>query len=90
MQGQLGEVVSVICDTLGTGSYLDSYLELYDSNYNLIAVNDQNGSAPQLYPINDSFIQVALPANDVYYIVVSDYFGDGGSEYDYTLHIKLP
>ena len=88
--GQLGEVVSVICDTLGTGSYLDSYLELYDSNYNLIAVNDQNGSAPQLYPINDSFIQVALPANDVYYIVVSDYFGDGGSEYDYTLHIKLP
>jgi hypothetical protein len=88
--GNAGDIISVICDTQGTGSSLDSYLEVYDSNLNLIARNDQNGLAPQGYPENDSFIQMALPANGTYYIVLSDAFSNGGSNYTYTLYIKLP
>jgi hypothetical protein len=88
--GNAGDIVSVVCDTQGTGSYLDSYLEIFDSNFVLIARNDQNGLAPQLYPVNDSFIQMVLPQDDIYYIRVSDYFGDGGYTYTYTLHVKLP
>jgi len=89
--GRSGDIISVICDTQGTSSYLDSVLSVYDGNLNLVAYNDQNGLAPQLYPINDSFIQMVLPADGTYYIVVEDYYGTAGdSNYTYTLHVKLP
>jgi len=55
----------------------------------LIAMNDQNGLAPNLYPQNDSFIQVALPADDTYFITVVDYWNNGGPNYAYRLHVKL-
>jgi hypothetical protein len=89
--GKAGDVVSVICTTQGLASDLDSVIEIYDSKMNLIAMNDQNGLAPNLYPQNDSFVQAALPANDTYYIVVRDYWEDsGGATYAYRLHAKLP
>jgi hypothetical protein len=87
--GHGGDIISVLCNTMGTNSYLDSVLEIYDGNLNLIAQNDQNGLAPQLWPISDSFIQMVLPSDDTYYIVVTDYYGDGGSGYTYRLHVKL-
>jgi len=88
--GQAGDIVSIICDApSGENSYLDCYLELFDFNWNPIAVNDQNGLAPGLYPQNDSFIQMKLPADDIYFIVVSDYWFAGGLDYPYSLHVKL-
>jgi hypothetical protein len=89
-QGRAGDRISVICDTQETGSYLDSILEIYNGSYELVAWNDQNGLAPELYPINDSFTQLVLPADDIYYILVADYYDDGGDGYTYTLHIMLP
>jgi hypothetical protein len=86
--GQQGDILSVVCDAQLDGSWLDSVLEISDSSDTLIAANDQNGLSPEGYPLNDSFIQVVLPANGTYYIMLTDYFGDGGSEYTYTLHIK--
>jgi hypothetical protein len=89
--GQAGDVITVICDAQLDGSWLDSIVEVYDGSLELIAQNDQNGLAPELYPVNDSFIRIELPADDTYYIVVRDYYGDaGGPEYYYTLHINLP
>jgi hypothetical protein len=89
--GQAGDVITVICDAQLDGSYLDSILEIYDGNLELIGQNDQNGLAPELYPVNDSFIQMELPANGTYYIVVRDYYGDaGGPDFYYTLHVNLP
>jgi hypothetical protein len=79
----------VICDAQLDGSWLDSVLELSDGT-SLIAENDQNGLSPELYSVNDSFIQVVIPANGYYYIKLKDYFGDGGAEFYYTLHVKLP
>ncbi len=87
--GQAGDVVSVICDAQLDGSWLDSVLEIYDGSLNKIAFNDQNGLAPELYPVNDSFIQVELPANDTYFMRLRDYFGEGGPEYHYTLHVRI-
>jgi hypothetical protein len=88
--GKAGAIISVICNAQGMGSYLDSVLEIYDSNLKMIAQNDQNGLSPQGYPINDSFIQMVLPADGTYYIVVTDYYGNGGPNFTYTLHVKLP
>jgi hypothetical protein len=88
--GKRGDIISVICDAQESGSYLDSVIEIYNSSSILVAQNDQNGLAPQLYPINDSFIQMVLPTDDTYYIRVSDYYGDGGANYGYSLHVKLP
>jgi hypothetical protein len=88
--GKAGDIISVVCTTQGLGSDLDSIIEIWDGNNNLIATNDQNGLAPGLYPQNDSFVQMVLPANGIYYIVVVDYYNLGGSTYSYRLHVKLP
>jgi hypothetical protein len=100
--GQAGDVITVICDAQLDGSWLDSILDIHRGsiggplgtpNYadNLIGQNDQNGLAPELYPVNDSFIRIELPANDTYIIVVRDYYGDaGGTEYYYTIYVNLP
>jgi len=87
--GQENDVVSVICDAQLDNSWLDSILEIYDGSMNLIALNDQNGLSPEGYPVNDSFTQVVLPASGTYYIRVRDFFGDGGPEYHYTLHVRI-
>jgi hypothetical protein len=87
--GQAGEILSVICDAYLTDSFLDSVLEIRNGAGTLIATNDQNGLSPELFPSSDSFIQVKLPANDTYYIILSDYFNDGGPEYSYTLYVKI-
>jgi hypothetical protein len=90
--GRKGDLISVLCAAQSNGSDLDSVLEIY-SNSDLkkpIAYNDQNGLAPQGDPLNDSFIQMALPENNTYFIKVYDYWHDGGSSYIYTLHVKLP
>ena len=90
----LPDVVTVICDAQLAGSWLDSVVDIYrDAGGALewIGENDQNGLAPELYPVNDSFLQMELPADDTYYIVVSDYYGDGDAvNYFYTLHVNLP
>jgi hypothetical protein len=88
--GQQGDVLSVICDAQLQESWLDSLLEIRNSAEELIAINDQNGLSPALYPLNDSFIQVELPANDTYYIMVTDYFNDGDpTNFFYDLYVKL-
>jgi hypothetical protein len=92
--GHAGDVITVICDAQLAGSWLDSVVDIYrDAGGTLewIGENDQNGLAPELYPVNDSFLQMELPADDTYYIVVSDYYGDGDPDnYFYTLHVNLP
>jgi hypothetical protein len=91
--GQQGDVLSVICDAEMTGSLLDSMLEIYAGSISLenpIAINDQNGLSPALYPLDDSFIQVELPANDTYYIMLRDYFNEGDpTDFYYDLYIKI-
>jgi hypothetical protein len=88
--GKAGDIISVICEAEVIGSSLDSVLQIYDSTGTIIAENDQNGLAPEGYPENDSFIQMVLPADGTYYIVVEDAFGNGGADYTYTLYVKLP
>ena len=84
--GHQGDIVSTICDTQGLNSYLDSVLYVVMSDgITVIAVNDQNG----LYSENDSFLQVVLPADGTYYVVITDYYSNGGSNYPYRLHFKL-
>lgn len=84
--GHQGDIVSTICDTQGLNSYLDSVLYVVMSDgITVIAVNDQNG----LYSENDSFLQVVLPSDGTYYIVVTDYYQGGSSAYPYRLHFRL-
>ena len=86
---KFGDIVSVICETPDPDSYLDSVLAIYNSNLELIAFNDQNGLTPGLYPENDSFIQLVLPENGIYYIELTDYNFLGDPADTYRLHIKF-
>ena len=83
--GKRGDIVSFLLDAVSTNSYLDSLLRLEQSDGTLVSENDQNGLLGQ----NDSFLQVALPADGTYYLHVGDYWGDGGSTYTYRLHAGL-
>jgi hypothetical protein len=83
--GHRGDVVSVIVDTQGLNSELDSVVNLEKSDGTLVFQNDQNG----LFAQNDSFLQAVLPEDDAYYVSVSDYFNSGGGGYAYHLHFRL-
>jgi hypothetical protein len=86
------QIVTIFCDTQGTDSPLDSVLGVYDDDVDLtqIAFNDQNGLAPGLYPQNDSFIQMVIPASGIYYVMIWDFWDGGDVDFTYTLHFNLP
>ncbi len=91
--GQAGQILTALLDTtqLATPSSVDSILQVYDSDFNQIAYNDQEGLAPGLYLRNDSFIQMVLPSTGTYYVAVFDFLADVGdlTNYKYALHLKL-
>jgi hypothetical protein len=94
--GRAGAVLTVICDTTQLdNSSLDSLLYVYDNQLALvplpdpIAFNDQNGLVPGMFPQNDSFIQIVLPADGTYYILLADFDSEGGTYYEYRLHASL-
>jgi hypothetical protein len=65
--------------------YLDTYLELLDSNCNTIAYNDDI----DLGNITDSLISdYVLPYTGTYYIRVSDLRGDGRPDFIYQLDLS--
>jgi hypothetical protein len=65
--------------------FLDSFLEILDSNCNRIAYNDDI----DLGIIQDSAItNLSLPAAGVYYIRVSDLRGDGRPDFIYELQLS--
>jgi hypothetical protein len=84
--GHQGDIVSALVDTQSPPYYLDSVLRLEKSDGTIVSQNDQNGLLWQ----NDSFLQVVLPADGTYYLRVSDYYGDGGSNFAYRLHVNIP
>jgi hypothetical protein len=75
---QKGQILSVVCDTLSTASPLVPVLALVDVNDNLYAMD-----------VADGFMQMAIPANGVYYLALLDAYGNGGSFYTYVLHVNL-
>jgi hypothetical protein len=86
--GKQGDIVSILCvaDMIGSSDNMDSYVEIYDSAQDLIASNDDNG----LNGTGDSFLQIALPEDGAYYIVVSNNNSYGDATCFYRLHVKLP
>jgi hypothetical protein len=86
--GKKGDIVSVLCeaDSIHSSSSMDSVVYIVNGAGATIAYNDQNG----LSHSNDSFLQMVLPADGVYYVGVENYYSSGGSAYIYKLHIKLP
>jgi hypothetical protein len=78
-----GDILSFLVDTQTLASPLDSILELSRADGVALSVNDQNGLMGQ----NDSFAQVAIPADGTYFLRLRDSRGQGGSNYAYRLHI---
>jgi hypothetical protein len=64
--------------------YLDSFLELLDSNCSRIRYNDDIDTAV----VVDSSISYVLPKTGTYYIRVSDLRGEGRPDFFYELHLS--
>lgn len=71
-------------DSSSTDIFLDTFLELLDSNCTRINFNDDIDAGV----IQDSRIQnYTLPATGTYYIRISDLRGDGRPDFLYDLHV---
>lgn len=90
--GKAGDILTVIGDTTQVVSDLDPYIRLFRGaigNIVFVAENDQNGLEPSTYNVGDSFLQIVLPADDIYYILIYDYWQTGGQYYNYFLHVDI-
>ncbi len=83
--GKQGDVVTALASTASLNSALDPVLFLLNSDGTILAQNDENG----LFFQSDSFIQAVLPAEDAYYLAVTDYAGRGGANGTYRLHVQF-
>jgi hypothetical protein len=90
-EGKEGDILSVVCEakSINSTDYMDPVIRIYriyDNALVRIAMNSDNG----LYDTGDAFLQMVLPVDDTYYVVVNNRFGNYGSDYLYRLHVKLP
>jgi bacillolysin len=83
--GNAGDTIIADIDAQSIGSYLDSYLYLYntDGSTELTHSDDYDGL--------DSRIVYVLPANGTYYLMVREYShpNEGGPDYFYTILLSL-
>ena len=82
--GTQGDVVTAVMSTVGLTSGIDALVILANADGTIIAENDESGI---LYS-SDAFLQAVLPSTGTYYLVVTDYFGRGGSNGGYRLHVQ--
>ena len=81
--GSTGDKVIVDIDTASSGSALDSYIYLIDSDGStVLAENDDENSANP-----DSILGYTLTHSGTYYIKVKDANDAGGENYSYTLNL---
>ena len=82
--GKQGDIITVMAETDGMNSALDTVVTLQDSSGATVASNDQN----LLYAQNDSFLQLVLPADGAYHVRVTAYGNNqGGANFIYRLHL---
>lgn len=87
-QGASGDRVGIRVTAASTGSSLDSYLSLYDSDgTSLLAENDDM----VLYEQTDSIISYEIKRTGTYYLRVRswDHPSSGGSDYSYSLSLSM-
>jgi len=81
--GSAGDPIVADIDAQAIGSFLDSYLYLYDTDgVTELAYNDD-------YDGLDSHIEYVLPADGTYYLKVREYHdgSEGGPDYFYTISL---
>ncbi len=99
-QASQGSLYLDIDNGIDSGGSFDSWLELYDSSFNLISSNDDarrdSGSAYSYYDNNygyfsyDSFIKYQVTTDDLYYVLVGGNANPAGIPFgsNYTLNIS--
>lgn len=74
--GKAGDTLAILLNSPD----FDTYLELLDANALLLAENDDNGRDK-----NSALINITLPADDTYFIVVASYLLDASGTYSLEL-----
>jgi hypothetical protein len=84
--GNAGDTVVADIDAWAIGSYLDSYLYLYDTDGVTELTHDDD------YDGLDSHIEYTLPVGGTYYLMVREYNhpNEGGPDYFYTISLAPP
>jgi hypothetical protein len=77
------DVIVLDVDAQSKGSPLNSYLRLYDLSGQELAYNDDTTGSL------DSLIVYKIPNTGTYLVEIGDVDGNGGSDYTYTLSLRL-
>ena len=67
---------AIVRDGIQNPDYVDTILQVYDSHGNVIATSDD-----QFEPHDSSIVDLTLPANGTYYVVVSSFVHDDDPSY---------
>ena len=88
--GIAGQAYFDIDYAMDFGGSFDSWMQLYDASFNLLATNDDSSIESGSVHSFDSFISYNLTSNDVYYVAVGSYpsLGDIPFGANYTLQIS--
>jgi hypothetical protein len=85
------KIVAEVC-ARRLGSPLDSMLKLVDSKGKQLAFNDDYDDKSEGLETHhaDSYLQLSLPKDDVYFLHLYDAEGRGGPEFGYRLRVSEP
>ena len=88
--GIAGQAYFDIDYAMNFGGSFDSWMQLYDSSFNLLAYNDDSSIESGSVHVYDSFISYNLAVDDIYYVAVGSYpsLGDIPFGANYTLQIS--
>jgi hypothetical protein len=92
IEGRKGEKIVADVDARKLDSSLDSALELTDTEGRRVALNDDcadKGDGLRTHHA-DSYLNVELPADGIYYLRIGDAQHQGGADYAYRLRIGEP
>lgn len=90
VQASAGTELQIAARALSDGLSLDTQLDLYDANGNLLASNDDQDDAPAALGLGllDSYIAYEVPEDGVYLIAVSPVFSVDSEKYVVILNVE--
>ena len=78
-----GNTIAVDVDAAGSGSALDSFVEVQNAAGDVLCANDDDGSS------RDAYVSCTALSAGTYYAVVRSYDGTGDRSYTYSLKITV-
>lgn len=85
--GSAGDEIQIAVRAVNPDDFLDTIVDLYDANGELVDQNDDGSNVPEAFDLGffDSYLTLTLPEDGEYVIVVGSVFSVETADYELTL-----